>query len=103
MHRPAPKVIPPMKLSSAASEPFSAIRRRALVQAGGQVAAAGPAAASEASLGLGESDLTPAARTALQALVVELEDLRAEVARLKARLAEAEQAADLDPLTPVKN
>ena len=92
-----------MKLSSAASEPFSAIRRRALVQAGGQVTAAGLTAAADAPLGLGESDLTPAARAALQALVVELEDLRGEVARLKARLAEAEEAAHLDPLTPVKN
>jgi diguanylate cyclase (GGDEF)-like protein len=92
-----------MKISSAASEPFSANRRRALLQAGAQSAGAAPVGDTSAFLGLGEAELTPAVRAALSALMTDLEDLRAEIGRLKARLAEAEEAADRDPLTPVKN
>jgi len=42
-------------------------------------------------------------RQALATLVIELGDLRAEIQRLKARLQEAETAADEDPLTSAKN
>ncbi len=89
-----------MKISSATSEPFSAIRRRALAQAGAQAAAA---ADTSAFLGLEPADMTPAVRAALQTLITELDDLKLEVSRLKAQLAEAEEMADRDPLTPVKN
>jgi diguanylate cyclase (GGDEF)-like protein len=92
-----------MKISRADSEPFSAIRRRALVQAGAQTPAAQQAADASGFLGLSEAEITPAVRTALAALLTEMEELKGEVARLKARLAEAEEAADRDPLTPVKN
>jgi diguanylate cyclase (GGDEF)-like protein len=56
-----------------------------------------------AFLGVSESELTPAVRQAIAALVIEVEDLRTEVRRLKGRLQEAETAADEDPLTAVKN
>ncbi|HZZ36702.1 MAG TPA: GGDEF domain-containing protein [Caulobacteraceae bacterium] len=91
-----------MKVSPAASEPFSANRRRALLEAGAQGQGA-PMRDASAFMGLGEVELTPSVRAALATLVAELEDLRSEIARLKARLAEAEEAADRDPLTPVKN
>jgi diguanylate cyclase (GGDEF)-like protein len=91
-----------MKISGARNEPFSAIRRRALAQAGAQVAA--PAAAdSTAFLGLTEPDLTPPVQAALQTLLGEIDDLRSEVGRLKAKLVETEGLADRDALTPLLN
>lgn len=54
-------------------------------------------------LGLSEAELTPAVQAALAALTIELEDLRGEARRLKTRLAEAEAAADQDPLTSARN
>jgi len=92
-----------MKISGARSEPFSAIRRRALAQAGAQAALAPAPADSAAFLGLTETDLTPAVRAALQTLLTEIDDLRGEVGRLKARLAESESLADRDALTPLLN
>jgi diguanylate cyclase (GGDEF)-like protein len=92
-----------MKISGARSEPFSAIRRRALAQAGAQAVLAPAPADSAAFLGLTETDLTPAVRAALQTLLTEIDDLRGEVGRLKARLAESESLADRDALTPLLN
>jgi len=92
-----------MKISGARNEPFSTIRRRALAQAGAQASAAAPAADSTTFLGLAEADLTPVVQGALQALLIEIDDLRGEVARLKARLSEAEGLADRDGLTPLFN
>jgi len=92
-----------MKITGARTEPFSTIRRRALAQAGAQTSAAAPAADSTTFLGLGEADLTPVVQGALQALLIEIDDLRGEVARLKARLSEAEGLADRDGLTPLFN
>jgi diguanylate cyclase (GGDEF)-like protein len=92
-----------MKISGARNEPFSTIRRRALAQAGAQVATAAPPADAATFLGLGEEDLTPAVRAALQALLGEIDDLRGEVGRLKARLTETEGLADRDALTPLLN
>lgn len=92
-----------MKISGARNEPFSTIRRRALAQAGAQVAPPAAPADTAAFLGLGEADLTPAVRAALQALLGEIDDLRGEVGRLKAKLAETEGLADRDPLTPLLN
>jgi len=92
-----------MKISGAATEPFSAIRRRSLVEAGARSAAPARAVDEAQFLGIGEAELTPAVRAALAALVIELDDLKSEIARLKALLSEAEAAADEDALTSVKN
>lgn len=93
-----------MKITGARNEPFSVIRKRALAQAGAQVApAAVPKADSAAFLGLTEAELTPAVRGAVQTLLSEIDDLRGEVGRLKARLAEVEGLADRDALTPLLN
>ena len=93
-----------MKVTGARSETFSAIRKRALAKAGAYATAAAPAPADKtAFLGLTEADLTPAVQQAVKTLLTEIEDLRGEVSRLKARLAEAEELADRDALTPVLN
>ena len=93
-----------MKIGNARNEPFSAIRKRALAQAGAAVpAAAARAADSVEILGVPEAEMTPAVRQAIQTLLTELDDLRGEVGRLKARLAEAEDLADRDALTPLLN
>lgn len=60
-------------------------------------------AVGEPAWGLGEQDLAPEVRGAVQALMSELDELRGQVTRLKARLAEAEQLADRDALTPLLN
>ncbi|MFC3071447.1 GGDEF domain-containing protein [Phenylobacterium soli] len=92
-----------MKVTGSRSEPFSAIRRRALAQAGAQAVAAPGPTDTAAFLGLTEADLTPAVRAALQTLLAEVDDLRGEVGRLKTRLAETEGLADRDALTPLLN
>lgn len=91
-----------MKITGARNEPFSAMRRRALVQAGAQLPSAGPVD-SAAFLGVSEVEMTPAVKAAIQALLGEIDDLRGEVGRLKGRLAEAEALADRDALTPLLN
>jgi diguanylate cyclase (GGDEF)-like protein len=91
-----------MKITSARSESFSAMRRRALAQAGAQVRSPQPVD-STAFLGLEEIDMTPAVRGAVQTLLGEIDDLRGEVGRLKARLADTEGLADRDALTPLLN
>jgi diguanylate cyclase (GGDEF)-like protein len=93
-----------MKVFGARNEPFSSIRKRALTQAGAQATAnAAPPVDSTAFLGLSEADMTPAVQAAVRTLLSEIDDLRGEVARLKAKLQEAEELADRDPLTPVLN
>lgn len=92
-----------MKITGARTEPFSQIRRRALAEAAGQPAAATEKADSAAFLGLTEAELTPAVRGAVQTLLTEIDDLRGEVGRLKAQLAELEGLADRDALTPLLN
>lgn len=92
-----------MKITGARAETFSAIRKRALAQAGAQVPVAQGAADTTAFLGVSEAELTPAVQGAIRTLITELEDLRGEVARLKARLEEAESLADMDVLTPALN
>jgi GGDEF domain-containing protein len=93
-----------MKVSGATTEPFSAIRRRALAQAGAAVSGQPAARADQAAfLGVPEPEMTPAVKAALVTLLTEIDDLRGEVGRLKARLAEAETLADRDALTPLLN
>jgi len=91
-----------MKISSARAEPFASIRRRNLAEAGAKVVTS-PAMDQVEFLGVSEAELTPAVRAAIATLVIELNDLRGEIQRLKARLQEAEVAADGDPLTSAKN
>ena len=72
-----------MKVSGARNEPFSAIRKRALAQAGAYATAAATTPTDKtAFLGLSEADLTPAVQGAVKTLLTEIDDLRAEVARL---------------------
>ncbi|OJU13186.1 MAG: GGDEF domain-containing protein [Caulobacterales bacterium 68-7] len=92
-----------MKIGGARSEAFSAIRRRALARAGAEAATQSKAPDKAAFLGLGEDDLTPPVRAAVQTLLTEVDDLRGEVGRLKARLSEMEGLADRDALTPLLN
>ena len=91
-----------MKITGARNEPFSAMRRRALAQAGAQVRSSAPVDSAE-FLGVPQAEMTPAVTAAVQNLLGEIEDLRGEVARLKGRLAEVEDLADRDALTPLLN
>jgi diguanylate cyclase (GGDEF)-like protein len=93
-----------MKVTGARTEPFSAIRKRALVQAGALAASRTAAPVDKAAfLGLSEAELTPQVQSALLTLLSEIDDLRGEVAQLKAKLGEVEELADRDPLTPLLN
>lgn len=93
-----------MKITGARTDPFAAIRKRALVRAGAQVVARETAAPDSAAfLGLSETDMTPKVVEALQTLMTEIDDLRNEVSVLKLRLNEAQGLADMDVLTPVLN
>lgn len=93
-----------MKITGARTEPFAAIRKRALAQAGAQSSAARALPTDKAGfLGVSEAEMTPAVRGALQTLLTEIDDLRGEVSRLKAKLIEVEGLADRDALTPVLN
>jgi diguanylate cyclase (GGDEF)-like protein len=92
-----------MKIGGARHEPFTAMRKRALAQAGAAVAGATARVDSAEFLGVPEPEMTPAVKQAIQALLTELDDLRSEVGRLKTRLSEAEGLADRDALTPLLN
>src|SRR5688572_13118705 len=92
-----------MKVGGVRSEPIAANRR-------GVAAPGAPAAASAAQrvdsatfLGVSRAEMTPAVQAAIQTLLGELDELKSEVNRLKARLDEAEGLADRDPLTPLLN
>jgi len=92
-----------MKITGARTEPFSDMRKRALAKAGAQARGSAQAVDSTSFLGLTEVEMTPAVSAAVQTLLTEIDDLRGEVARLKARLAETEGLADRDALTPLLN
>jgi diguanylate cyclase (GGDEF)-like protein len=92
-----------MKISGARNHPLPETGRRVLLVPPASAEAAPPPADATTFLGLSGADLTPPVRQALQTLLAEIEDLRGEVARLKARLAEAEGLADRDALTPLLN
>ena len=94
-----------MKLLGVNVDPLAAVRRRpapAVAVRNPDLGAAQPLD-SAAFLGLGEADLTPQVQAALTTLLGEIDELRKEVGRLKARLAEAEGLADRDALTPLLN
>ena len=91
-----------MRISGVRPEPFAAARRARAV--GDQPSAGGATPVDLAqTMGISESELTPAVQAAIAMLAAELEDLRTQVKHLRARLLEAEAAADEDPLTGVKN
>ena len=92
-----------MKITGARTEAFQAMRRRDLEKAGAQARGSQKTGDTAAFLGLGPADLTPAVQGALGALLSEIDDLRVEVGRLKAKLAEAEGMADRDALVPLLN
>jgi diguanylate cyclase (GGDEF)-like protein len=94
-----------MKLLGVNVDPLAGVRRRAsaLVSARASTSPAAAPLDSAAFLGLGEMDLTPQVQAALTTLLGEIDELRKEVGRLKARLAEAETLADQDALTPLLN
>ena len=91
-----------MKITGARNEPFSAMRKRALAQAGAQVRGS-TALDTTSFLGISEPEMTPAVKEAVQTLLTEIDDLRGEVGRLKGRLGEIEALADRDALTPLLN
>ena len=95
-----------MKLLGVNVDPLAGVRKRASAQAATRVspsAAPAPQIDSAAFLGLGETDLTAPVQAALTTLLGEIDELRKEVGRLKARLMEAEALADRDALTPLLN
>lgn len=92
-----------MKVSGARNEPLPDVRRRAAPRPGPQAGGQSAPTDAAAFLGLTEADLTAPVRQALQTLLAEIDDLRSEVSRLKARLAEVEGLADQDALTPLLN
>jgi diguanylate cyclase (GGDEF)-like protein len=92
-----------MKIGTARHEPFTAMRKRALAQAGAAVTGGAGKVDSAEFLGVPEVEMTPAVKAAIQTLITELDDLRGEVGRLKSRLSEAEGLADRDALTPLLN
>ena len=94
-----------MKLLGVRMDALGAVRRRSAVVAtpdAGADEAASPVD-SAAFLGLGVGDLTAPVQAALTTLLAEIDELRQEVGRLKARLTEAEGLADQDVLTPLLN
>ena len=93
-----------MKLLGVRADPLAGVRRRtALKAASAQMPGAAAAVDSAAFLGIDEVELTPDVRAALARLLTEIDELRGEVGRLKARLNEAEDLADQDGLTPLLN
>ena len=94
-----------MKLLGVRADPLSGVRRRTALQVASAQSGAASAPVSDTAtfLGLGEADLTPAVQAALAGLLVEVDELRKEVGRLKSRLTEAEGLADQDGLTPLLN
>lgn len=90
-----------MKVEGVRSAPSVAGRRRTTT---GAVAATAVRPADSISiLGLSEDELTVSVRAALEGLAEQIELLRQEVSELRDRLAEAEDLADTDVLTPVLN
>ncbi|MBL8553802.1 MAG: GGDEF domain-containing protein [Phenylobacterium sp.] len=92
-----------MKVGGARNEPLSPLRRRSAAPGAATAAATARAADTIQVLGIPEPEMTPAVQAAIRQLLGELDDLRQEVGRLKARLTQAEDLADRDALTPLLN
>lgn len=94
-----------MKIFGARTEPFVAPRPRTTEKAPAARVRTPAARGADSTdfLGLRETDLTPQVKGAVETLLGEIDELRAEVGRLKAKLAETEGLADRDALTPVLN
>lgn len=92
-----------MKIGSVRSEPVAANRRRVAASSGAAAVAAARAVDRATFLGVSRAEMTPAVQAAIESLLGEVDELRAEVGRLKARLDEAEGLADRDALTPLLN
>lgn len=92
-----------MKIGGVRSEPVTA-NRRGLAAPGAPASAAAASRIDSASfLGITRGEMTPAVQAAIETLLGELDELKSEVGRLKARLDEAEALADRDTLTPLLN
>lgn len=92
-----------MKIAGA-SESVTGLRRRQTARGADQAVASSVSASdTKEFLGLTPAELTPKVQGAIQMLTGEIDDLRGEVGRLKARLAEVEGLADQDALTHVLN
>jgi diguanylate cyclase (GGDEF)-like protein len=84
----------------------SGVGAYAAVQRASKVAAAAPAkpvADVSSVLGIPESEFTPRVRDAIMSLMTEVERLRKDLERTKARLENVETVADQDGLLPVLN
>ena len=92
-----------MKVGGVRSEPLAADRRPVVAPGPAAPTAAPQRTDSATFLGISRAEMTPAVQAAIRALLGEMDELKAEVSRLKARLDEAEGLADRDPLTPLLN
>jgi diguanylate cyclase (GGDEF)-like protein len=94
-----------MKLLGVRADPLAGVRRRAALRAAAEAQSVDGARGPDSAgfLGVDETELTTSVRSALTTLLGEIDELRTEVGRLKARLNEAETLADRDALTPVLN
>lgn len=92
-----------MKIGGVRSEPIAAASSRRRAAAPSAAAPLAAAVDRATFMGVSRAEMTPAVQAAIESLLGELDELRAEVGRLKARLEEAESLADRDPLTPLLN
>jgi len=92
-----------MKVGGARTEPIAASRRGVAAPGAPAAAVAAQRVDSATFLGITRTEMTPAVQAAIQTLLGELDELKSEVNRLKARLDEAEGLADRDALTPLLN
>lgn len=92
-----------MKVGGARSEPIAANRRRVAAPGASAAILAAQPADSATFLGITRTEMTPTVQAAIRTLLGELDELKSEVNRLKARLDEAEGLADRDALTPLLN
>lgn len=94
-----------MKISGVRADPLAGVRRRVALQSAADASGLATTRSPDSArfLGLAETDLTPQVRGALGQLLAEIDELRKEVTRLKAQLADVEEIADRDVLTPLLN
>jgi len=92
-----------MKVGGARSEPITANRRRVAAPTAAGALSVAQRIDSATFMGVTRAEMTPSVQAAIQALLGELDELKAEVDRLKKRLEDAEGLADRDPLTPLFN